>query len=217
MAVTSRRVYQVHRDRQREGIIDAAEMLFLEHGIESVNMADIASVAQVTRATLYKYFPSKEEVAWTVFERYCECIVESARLFDTRHLNGAQRVEHIMRSWQQTFFESPQMALYFAQFDVLYSRQGSAERMNSFKWHLHNGEEPIVTALRDGIADGSVRCDIDVELTGVTIHSLMMGLNRRLAVAQPTFVAEFGQTLPAVYDTAITTIMQGICTSTTTR
>lgn len=212
MAVTSRRVYQVHRDRQREGIIDAAEALFLEHGIESVNMADIASVAQVTRATLYKYFPSKEEVAWTVFERYCEIVVESARCADEHHMCGAQRVEYIMRSWQQTFFELPQMALYFAQFDVLYSRQGSADRMNSFKWQLHNGEEPIVTALRDGISDGSIRGDIDAELMGVTIHSLIMGLNRRLAVAQPTFAAEFGQTLPAVYDTAIAVVMQGIRT-----
>jgi hypothetical protein len=47
---------------------------------------------------------------------------------------------------------------------------------------------------------------------GVTIHSLIMGLNRRLAVAQPTFAAEFGQTLPAVYDTAIAVVMQGIRT-----
>jgi AcrR family transcriptional regulator len=210
MAVASRRVYQVHRDRQRESIVEAAERLFLQYGIEVVSMADIATAAEVTRATLYKYFPNKEEVAWGVFEHYCELSVESERPPPNPALNGYQRVEYIVRSWQQNFMRYPDMMLYFAQFDVLYAKQGAADRMNAFKWSLHHGEEPIVTAIRNGIRDGSLRADLNPELTGVMLHSVFMGLGRRLVVAQPTFQAEFGQTLTQVYEATIQVVLQGL-------
>ncbi|MFN5059921.1 MAG: TetR/AcrR family transcriptional regulator [Chloroflexota bacterium] len=214
MVATERKVYQLHRDRQRESILEAAEGLFLAHGIDDVNMADIALAAQVTRATLYKYFPNKQEIAWAVFENYCElmtamvpdeCILHTA--------NGLTRVAKILEAWCEFFHTYPQRALYFAQFDVLYAKDGSTDRMNRFKYRLHQGDEPIVLALRAGMADGSIRADITPELMGVTIMTVIAGIERRLAVSMPTFEGEFGYTSERVYHMTCALILQGLKSS----
>ena len=53
--------YQI--DEQRENILQAAETLFLRDGIENTTMIDIAKQAGITRATLYRYFPNRDEIA----------------------------------------------------------------------------------------------------------------------------------------------------------
>ena len=46
----------------RGSILAAAERLFAEKGIEKTTMDDIARVAEYSKATLYVYFQSKEEI-----------------------------------------------------------------------------------------------------------------------------------------------------------
>lgn len=211
MVATERKIYQLHRDRQRESILEAAESLFLARGIDDVNMADIALAAQVTRATLYKYFPNKQEIAWAVFENYCELMTAMVPDEFIRHTaDGLTRVSKILEAWCDFFHKYPQRALYFAQFDALYAKDGSTERMNHFKYRLHHGDEPIVLALRAGIADGSVRNDIDPQLMGVTLMAIVAGIERRLAVALPTFEKEFGYTAHVVYATTCNVILHGL-------
>lgn len=211
MVATERKIYQHHRDRQRESILVAAEELFLARGIDDVNMADIALAAQVTRATLYKYFPNKQEIAWAVFENYCELMTAMVPDEFTRHTaNGITRVARLLEGSCLFFHTYPQRALYFAQFDALYAKDGSTDRMNHFKHRLHQGEEPIVLALRAGVADGTVRADVDPEVMGITILTILAGIERRLAVAIPTFEGEFGYTPHHVYTMTCELILQGL-------
>ena len=46
----------------RQNILAAAEKLFLEKGFDKTTMDDIAKAAQYSKATLYVYFKSKEEI-----------------------------------------------------------------------------------------------------------------------------------------------------------
>ena len=64
--------YQI--DEQRENILAAAEMLFLRDGLENTSMIDIARQAGITRATLYRYFPNRDEIAVEIQIRMMEKI-----------------------------------------------------------------------------------------------------------------------------------------------
>ncbi|ARF84922.1 TetR/AcrR family transcriptional regulator [Burkholderia cenocepacia] len=49
-------------DAQRQAILDAASLLFIEKGFVGTNINDIADAVGMTRTALYYYFPSKESM-----------------------------------------------------------------------------------------------------------------------------------------------------------
>ncbi len=50
-------------EEQRQEILKAAERLFLKNGIANTAVIDIARTAGITKATLYRYFPNRDEIA----------------------------------------------------------------------------------------------------------------------------------------------------------
>ena len=56
------------RNKKRDSILRAGEQLFNQYGLGKTTMEDIARVAHVAKGTLYKYFPSKEEVFTSVVQ-----------------------------------------------------------------------------------------------------------------------------------------------------
>jgi AcrR family transcriptional regulator len=58
------------RSRTREAILDAAASAFRELGFDGTSMDEIARRAGVARGTLYYNFPSKDDIAVQIAERY---------------------------------------------------------------------------------------------------------------------------------------------------
>ena len=49
--------------------MNAAEKLFLEKGLEKAKMIDIAAKAGITKISLYRYFPHRDEIALEIHAR----------------------------------------------------------------------------------------------------------------------------------------------------
>jgi AcrR family transcriptional regulator len=67
--------------RTREAISEAAIGLFLERGYDTVSVADVAAAAEVSKRTLFAYFPSKDDL---VLHRFADHQDEPARVVRTR-------------------------------------------------------------------------------------------------------------------------------------
>jgi AcrR family transcriptional regulator len=50
------------KERTRQAISEVAIAMFLEHGFDQVGVAEIAAAAEVSKPTLFRYFPSKEDL-----------------------------------------------------------------------------------------------------------------------------------------------------------
>lgn len=50
------------KERTRQAISETAIAMFLEHGFDQVGVAEIAAAAEVSKPTLFRYFPSKEDL-----------------------------------------------------------------------------------------------------------------------------------------------------------
>ena len=69
------------RKRTRDAIADAAISLFLARGFDHVPVADIAARAEVSKPTLFRYFPAKEDL---VLHRIADHNGEAARVVRAR-------------------------------------------------------------------------------------------------------------------------------------
>jgi AcrR family transcriptional regulator len=65
--------------RTREVIADTARRLFLEHGFESVTVAQVAREADVAEKTVFNYFPTKEDLFYGRLEEFEEELLAAIR------------------------------------------------------------------------------------------------------------------------------------------
>jgi AcrR family transcriptional regulator len=68
---------ELKKEQTRQLIAGTAWRLFADRGFDKVTVAEIAREAQVAEATVFNYFPSKEDLFYSRFEAF------SARLADT--------------------------------------------------------------------------------------------------------------------------------------
>ncbi|WP_360145900.1 TetR family transcriptional regulator [Asanoa sp. NPDC050611] len=65
------------RQRTHDAVSAAAIALFLERGFDRVSVADVAAAAEISKPTLFRYFPSKEDL---VLHRFADHAGEAARV-----------------------------------------------------------------------------------------------------------------------------------------
>ncbi|MER6581942.1 TetR family transcriptional regulator [Nonomuraea sp. NPDC001023] len=87
---------ELQRQRVHEAISTAAIALFLERGFDEVPVTEIAAAAGVSKPTLFKYFPTKEDL---VLHRFADHKGEAARVVRGRgpgeHPVAALRRHHL--------------------------------------------------------------------------------------------------------------------------
>ncbi|MFI2612970.1 TetR/AcrR family transcriptional regulator [Kitasatospora sp. NPDC018619] len=69
------------KERTRQAISEAAIALFLERGFDQVSVAEVAAAAEVSKPTLFSYFPSKEDL---VVHRFADHQEQAAEVVRTR-------------------------------------------------------------------------------------------------------------------------------------
>ncbi|MEV7612108.1 TetR family transcriptional regulator [Streptomyces sp. NPDC089799] len=79
--------------RTRRLLAATAMELFLERGFEAVSVADVAAAAEVSKPTLFRYFPTKEDL---VLDRFADHQDEAARIVRARP-EGVGPVEALHR------------------------------------------------------------------------------------------------------------------------
>jgi AcrR family transcriptional regulator len=67
------------KQRTRQLIADTARQLFAERGFEAVPVAEIAAAAEVSEATVFNYFPTKEDLVYGRMEAFEEELLSSIR------------------------------------------------------------------------------------------------------------------------------------------
>ena len=66
------------KGRKYDQVLDGALRVFLQHGFANANMDEVARQSQVSKATVYNYFPDKEHLFFEVVKFQCQCQADSA-------------------------------------------------------------------------------------------------------------------------------------------
>ena len=100
--VTNCRLGRVSPDERREHILDVASDVFLSEGYGAASMAGIAARLGGSKATLYKYFPSKEALFAAMLARKCEGVLAPLRVLGVE----ATDFETYLKKFAQAFLEA---------------------------------------------------------------------------------------------------------------
>jgi AcrR family transcriptional regulator len=153
------------RDRTTSAILDAAATVIAEHD-ESASMADVATAAGISRATLYRYFASKEELLRALAGAAIDDV--SARL-DAADLDTVPVREALARVTRALVACGVKFAVI-----VEDHRYVDADDV-----HRRVGDR-IRAVFERGIADGTLRGDLPAEVLARLFGALLGGALRSM-------------------------------------
>jgi AcrR family transcriptional regulator len=115
---TNRQIGKHQVDEQRASILDAAEKVFLQQGLENTKMVDIAARAGITKVTLYRYFPNRDGIALEIQA----CMIHRiASLLDPKDLEPSLKsAKKLAQSMIRNFDVLRDAYRYMGMFDKIY-------------------------------------------------------------------------------------------------
>jgi AcrR family transcriptional regulator len=175
-------------------------------------MADIRTATGVRTSTIYEYFSSKDDIVWAILRETMQQSAPRVQEAVARAAGPAlAKISALMDALQEQLVERPQEVRFMAQFDALYARDWSAERLLSLEADLFpEGFAPLTALIREGIADGSLRGDLDPEIAMHAVLNAVIGTQRRLASLGSRVEAEYGQPVDRLFSEATGLILQGL-------
>lgn len=203
--------YPAHRERQRRRILDAAWKLFDRHEIDRVTMAEITSASGVQPSTMYQYFANKDEIVWALVGEVMQEVSGRAQKALEGATNALARITALLDFMADELVNNPVTVRFMAQFDAMYARHWPAERLITLESQINpQGFHLFATLIRDGIADGSLRRDLDPDLTMHAVINAVIGAQRRLASLDNKVELEYGKPIDLLFRETIRILQLGM-------
>jgi AcrR family transcriptional regulator len=203
--------YRAHRERQRRRILDAAWKLFDDRGIDRVTMAEITSASGVQPSTMYQYFSNKDEIVWAIVGELMQEVSARAKQAQEGAPNALARITALLEFMADELASSKVNVRFMAQFDAMYARDWPAERLTTLESQINpDGFQIFTDLIREGIADGSLRRDLDPDLTMHAVVNAVIGAQRRLASLGNKVEVEYGQPIDRLFRETIRVLLLGL-------
>ena len=83
----------------RDGILEAAALMFSEKGYHAASMQDIAQSVDLQKASLYHHFPSKQDILVALLDRALDIIIERLEEVVSKPLNPEEKLRQAMTTY----------------------------------------------------------------------------------------------------------------------
>ena len=87
---------QQQKQHRRQSIIDIAKDLFLEQGVQTIQMQDVATAANIGIATLFRYFPKKENLLIATTNAITEEMARDVGQIVDQNCTAYEKIEQIL-------------------------------------------------------------------------------------------------------------------------
>ena len=159
------------KQQRRQNIIKIAKDLFLEHGLQNIQMQDVATDAGIGIATLFRYFPKKEYLMIAATNAITYEMATDIGKITEQTVTAYEKVEQILE-YYMSITKDPQLRLakYFESFD-LYEKiaEESPEQYAEYLSARSKLAAILLTVAEQGKQDGSLRSDVDLDIFIMTM------------------------------------------------
>lgn len=166
---------EARQEVSRREIVAAATRLFAEQGVRATSLATIAEAVGVTKAALYHYFGSKQELV-------VETVRANLTAFDAEvasaksPLAGLDALEEaLQRKIEQAERERGLNLRFF--YTVMLEQLDEPDVEREYRQWFAEGRERIRSMIEEGQRDGTFAADVDVNALCTVIEGTAMGID----------------------------------------
>ena len=151
--------------RRADEIVDAAASVFAERGFHGTSTQAIADVLGMRQASLYYYFASKEAALQLVCEKGVDGFLENAEAILATDVSPTEKLTRLIASHLAPNETKRDYVKVFIN-ERRYLPKSARRRIGKSSRQI---EACFAEVIRAGIADGSMRVDVDVRLAVLAI------------------------------------------------
>jgi AcrR family transcriptional regulator len=168
-------------DERRRALVEAACELIVEKGFEGLRVRDIAARVGINHATLHYHFPTKEDLIRAVLDRLIEQVNGSKSEPPCHGPECGPLRDRLAQHFDEVLGlmdTRPELFIALSELHLRGQRDPAISailRERDAGWH-----DFLCAELRDGVTDGSVRPDIDIEAAAQMVMTLFKGMAFRM-------------------------------------
>lgn len=159
------------KQQRRQNIIQIAKELFLEHGVKTIQMQDVATAANIGIATLFRYFPKKEYLMIAATNAITDEMASDIGKIIEQTVTAYEKIDQILDYYiEMTNDPQLRLAKFFESYD-LYEKiaEESPEQYAEYLSARGRLAGILFTLGEQGQRDGSLRSDVDLDVFILTM------------------------------------------------
>jgi TetR/AcrR family transcriptional regulator, cholesterol catabolism regulator len=161
----------------RDDILDAAAQVFRQKGYDGASMADIATVVNLKKASLYHHVSSKQAILLSLLDRALEMLTERIAPIANQSIPSDKKLRLMIRVYLQSLVENSDLS------SVLLFEHRSLDRKSHSK-HVPNRDR-FESLWRNVLIEGVNSKIFICQDSGLAVRGLMGTLNWTLTWYRP--------------------------------
>ena len=203
---------QREKDQRIQDIIEAARELFITKGYDKTTMLDIAEKAELSRRTLYHYFPSKEDIShMMIYEAYMTLKGIFDKALSLESTSGFEKfriLKNAFINYYSDYIDQFAITLLLDQeINILSDPSENAVKCLTI---INSLIEDIAKVIELGIRDGSIQQIGPPNTTAVTIISMIQATMQKIYIRQKWVKSSFDVDAKSIINTMFDLILSGI-------
>jgi len=176
------------KEKRRTDIIAAAKKIFFARGFNDTTMDEIAADAELSKGTLYLYFKNREELVYTIMYESMEIIKNMIEEALEKGGPAIEKLKNIAKMIPEYYSRYSDFFEFTGNFDYRVSSMSMADT-TAFQCSQLIDEiiEVFISILKEGIKDGSIRSDIELEKTAILYANMVTSLLQRVSTMGKIF------------------------------
>ena len=160
-------------------IMEAGFRLFTERGIEAVSMPEVAEASCVGRATLYRYFETKLDLAIAIavwqWEEYGEEVRRKRQERGIESISAAERLDFYLNFYIDMYRERKELLCFNQNFNSFVQHERARpEQIAPFLAAVSGFGEMFHSLYEQGLRDGTIRTDLpEDKMFAATAHIML--------------------------------------------
>lgn len=155
---------------RREAILQAAARVFEDKGASAVTMDDVAEAADVSKGTLYLYFPSKDDLFLALTHHPLDAVLERFEALSESDQDGLSLLRSLAEAHHEVVqSHASRMRIALASMCSGFEVDPATPSLRDYGERIQRLRRAYLGAIERGQADGSVRADLDPEQAGLAL------------------------------------------------
>ncbi|WP_433945088.1 TetR/AcrR family transcriptional regulator [Paenibacillus sp. SN-8-1] len=171
----------ISRQNRTAVILETAERVFTLKGIDKTTMQDIAMEANIGIATLFRYFPKKEKLIVAVATKLLEPTLQRFTEIADLPLSCLDKLSHLFDYFIEDH-HNPSTKLMSDFENYAAHTSDPLEGMDEFKALHQRIADQFSTIIQAGMEDGSIRSDLSIEETLLTVINAFGLFSKKLSL-----------------------------------